>query len=217
MTAGEYEDVLFELPFIFCQANLPDQIIQSARYLLDWYLSIGLHRYKIADVRKMEDILKKLEDSLALLKDYSTSKLNLPKLHFLSHYAVSMLLFETPLILQTQAGEHNHKDFVKSPWRKSNKREPDEFMLKFVQRDTAFRMLWELDKIRAKRTLEESEIIGEPYLHLSFSEFTQRMLQKLGLSETFTQLLQTTPDFETFEFRCHHSVRSPRDRIVASF
>jgi hypothetical protein len=72
-----------------------------------------------------------------------------------------MLLFETPLIMQTQAGEHNHKDFVKSPWRKSNKREPDEFMLKFVQRDTAFRMLGELDKIRAKRTLEESEIIGE--------------------------------------------------------
>jgi len=44
------------------------------------------------------------------------------------HYPVFMVMFESASVAQTNAGEHNHGSFVKNPWRRSNHRNPEEWV-----------------------------------------------------------------------------------------
>jgi len=159
LTAAEYEQILFELPFTFQQAKLAPVLVQSCKNLLHWYLGVINRRYTIRDLTKLSGICKELEKNLRFLQPFCKSKLNLAKLHFMIHYPVFMVMFESASVAQTNAGEHNHGSFVKNPWRQSNHRNPEEWMLRALEKDHAYLLTKGAEQKKSKRVRRNAKFL----------------------------------------------------------
>ena len=78
---------------------------------------------------------------------------NLPRQHSLVHYRWLIQQFGVPNGLSTSITELKHKESVKDVWRRSNKNNADQQMLKTVERT---------DKMKAQRVLYEQAGLIKP-------------------------------------------------------
>lgn len=104
----------------------------------------------------MDDLLRKLDGQLqeaftmprsqnsnpdAL--DISYPSLKLPKIHSLIHYTHLIKLLGTPDNFDTEVTEHQHIADCKVPYLRSNKRDPQKQMVKFISRRSALATKYE--------------------------------------------------------------------------
>ncbi|KAB5587716.1 hypothetical protein CTheo_8843 [Ceratobasidium theobromae] len=86
----------------------------------------------------------------------------IPKLHMMGHYAHSIRELGTPDGYNTEGPEHLHIEYVKKPWRASNKREPLPQMTKYLQRLDAIRLQRRcMDAFYGSPKLDEKEDVQD--------------------------------------------------------
>ncbi|KAG1752893.1 hypothetical protein EDB19DRAFT_1892885 [Suillus lakei] len=117
---------------------VPSQVLVVARALLDfsYYAQLRVHSTEslnglesaLAIFHANKDVLQQLD-----IRDH----FNIPKLHQLSHYVQSILLFGATDGFNSELPERLHIDFAKEAYRASNKRDYEEQMALWLQRQEA--------------------------------------------------------------------------------
>ncbi|KAG2119847.1 uncharacterized protein F5147DRAFT_796049 [Suillus discolor] len=117
---------------------VPSQVLVVARALLDfsYYAQLRVHSTEslnglestLAIFHANKDVLQQLD-----IRDH----FNIPKLHQLSHYVQSILLFGATDGFNSELPERLHIDFAKEVYRASNKRDYEEQMALWLQRQEA--------------------------------------------------------------------------------
>lgn len=120
-----------------------------------------------------------------------------------------MVMFESASVAQTNAGEHNHGSFVKNPWRRSNHRNPEEWMLRALEKDHAYLLTKGAEQKKSKRVRRECEILGDPHSNFSLEDFDEEKT-KLRIPDIFVELLKTSLGvFEDIWVYCYNSICIP--------
>jgi hypothetical protein len=124
------------------------------------------------------------------------------KLHMLSHYARSIRELGTPDGYNTEAPEHLHIEYAKTPWRASNKRDAIWQMVRYIQRQEAIRML------RAK--LDAYQELVDSGLEQDF--------RKMGVAEGTTHEDDGWEDVNEEALDCQrpNSTGAPRPELVTA-
>jgi len=117
---------------------IPSDVLVVARAILDfsYYAQFQTHTteslggldHSLTVFHANKDVLKELE-----LREH----FNIPKLHQLSHYVQSIMLFGAADGFNTELPERLHIDFAKEAYRASNKRDYEEQMALWLQRQEA--------------------------------------------------------------------------------
>lgn len=121
--------------------KIPRKAILASRHLLDF---IYIAQYKTHD----DDTLSYLEEAL---KGFHANKdifiefgcrthFNIPKLHSLTHYVDSIKYFGTTDNYNTETFERLHIEFVKKPWRATNKKDEFPQMIDWLTRQEKLQM-----------------------------------------------------------------------------
>ncbi|KAG0691741.1 Zn-finger domain-containing protein [Suillus ampliporus] len=115
-----------------------DRVLVVARSILDfsYYAQLQIHTAEslealqaaLAGFHANKDVLKELA-----IRDH----FNIPKLHQLTHYARSISLFGAADGFNTELPERLHIDFAKEAYRASNKRDYEQQMVLWLQRQEA--------------------------------------------------------------------------------
>jgi len=87
-----------------------------------------------SDLNELHESQQNLEKALveSNLSSFCKSKMNLVKMHDLSHHILAILLFEDPASYSTQAGERLNGRKVKVPYQKGNKKDNDSWVKDFL-------------------------------------------------------------------------------------
>ncbi|KAG2137633.1 uncharacterized protein EDB93DRAFT_1322465 [Suillus bovinus] len=136
---------------------VPSQVVIVTRALMDFCYYARLHTHT-------SESLDGLENALAIFhthKDYC-EHFNIPKLHQLSHYVQSIKLFGAADGFNTELPERLHIDFAKEAYHASNKRDYEEQMVLWLQRQEAVfcrttYLEWVAERA-ARQTERESEL-----------------------------------------------------------
>ncbi|KAG0704055.1 hypothetical protein DFH29DRAFT_849443 [Suillus ampliporus] len=117
---------------------VPSRVLVVARAILDfsYYAQLRVHTAESLD--GLESALAVFHSNKDILQELEVREhFNIPKLHQLSHYVQSILLFGTTDGFNTELPEHLHIDFAKEAYRASNKRDHEEQMALWLQRQEA--------------------------------------------------------------------------------
>jgi hypothetical protein len=114
---------------------VPNRVMVVARAVLDfcYYAQLRMHTNESLDA--LDDALAVFHAHKDILKDLEVCEhFNIPKLHQLSHYVHSIKLFGAADGFNTELPERLHIDFAKEAYRASNKRDYEEQMAMWLQR-----------------------------------------------------------------------------------
>ncbi|KAG9122075.1 hypothetical protein FRC07_001690 [Ceratobasidium sp. 392] len=123
----------------------PAEAVGATRCLMDFLYRAHLPQIDDDDLEKLEADLVEFHElkEIFVLKRAITSKAGwdgIPKLHMLSHYAFLIQEYGTPDGYSTELSERLHIDYVKIPYRASNKVDPTYQMITHLQRCEAWAM-----------------------------------------------------------------------------
>ena len=121
--------------------SIDSQVMVVARAILDfcYYAQLRVHTNNSLDA--LDNTLATFHANKDIMKELGIrDHFNLPKLHQLSHYVQSITLFGTADGFNTELPERLHIDFAKEAYRASNKRDYEEQMVMWLQRQDA--VLW---------------------------------------------------------------------------
>jgi len=109
----------------FFSSLLPFFFLFFLLFFLSWQRS---------DLNELHESQQNLEKALveSNLSSFCKSKMNLVKMHDLSHHILAILLFEDPASYSTQAGERLNGRKVKVPYQKGNKKDNDSWVKDFL-------------------------------------------------------------------------------------
>jgi hypothetical protein len=109
-----------------------------ARAILDFSYYAQLRIHTAESLNGLESALAIFHANKDILQELQVRKhFNIPKLHQLSHYVQSILLFGSTDGFNTELPERLHIDFAKEAYRASNKRDYEEQMALWLQRQEA--------------------------------------------------------------------------------
>ncbi|KAF9235882.1 hypothetical protein BU15DRAFT_89436 [Melanogaster broomeanus] len=135
---------------------IPDRVLTVARALLDfsYFAQLKVHSERsltelntaLATFHAHKDVFIELE---------VRAHFNIPKIHQLSHYVQSIRLYGSPDGFNTELPERLHIDFAKDAYHSSNKRDYEEQMALWLQRQEAIylRMCY-LEWLRNREVLQ---------------------------------------------------------------
>lgn len=109
-----------------------------ARAILDFSYYAQLRIHTVDTLDHLESALSVFHANKEILRELEVrDHFNIPKLHQLSHYVQSISLFGTTDGFNTELPERLHIDFAKEAYRASNKRDYEEQMTLWLQRQEA--------------------------------------------------------------------------------
>ncbi|KAG2118402.1 Zn-finger domain-containing protein [Suillus clintonianus] len=120
---------------------VPGQVLVVARAILDfsYYAQLRMHTTDTLD--RLQGALAVFHANKNILHELEVREhFNIPKLHQLSHYIQSISLFGTTDGFNTELPERLHINFAKEAYRASNKRDYEEQMALWLQRQEAIFM-----------------------------------------------------------------------------
>ncbi|KAF8598797.1 hypothetical protein BDV93DRAFT_478147, partial [Ceratobasidium sp. AG-I] len=125
--------------------KVPLKMTQLVRSLVDFAFLAHASSLTEDDIDEMERSLETFHElkPMMIKNGYYKSSARfdgIPKIHMLSHYAMSIRQLGMPDGYNTEAPEHLHIHYAKVPWRASNKVRPLPQMVKYVQRMEAIRI-----------------------------------------------------------------------------
>ncbi|KAG1800491.1 hypothetical protein EV424DRAFT_1474849 [Suillus variegatus] len=117
---------------------VPSQVLVVARAILDfsYYAQLRIHTTESLDCLKNALSVFHANKNI-FLELQIREHFNIPKLHQLSHYVQSILLFGTTDGFNMELPERLHIDFAKEAYHASNKRDYEEQMAQWLQRQEA--------------------------------------------------------------------------------
>ncbi|KAG2157667.1 uncharacterized protein EDB93DRAFT_1335093 [Suillus bovinus] len=117
---------------------VPSQVVIVTRALLDFCYYARLHTHTSESLDSLENALAIFHTHKDVLQELAVHEhFNIPKLHQLSHYVQSIKLFGAADGFNTKLPERLHIDFTKEAYRASNKRDYEEQMVLWLQRQEA--------------------------------------------------------------------------------
>ncbi|KAG2099222.1 uncharacterized protein F5147DRAFT_640620 [Suillus discolor] len=117
---------------------VPSRVVIVARAILDFCYYAQLHTHTSESLDGLENALTVFHAHKDVLKELDVrDHFNIPKLHQLSHYVQSIKLFGAADGFNTELPECLHIDFAKEAYRASNKRDYEEQMALWLQRQEA--------------------------------------------------------------------------------
>lgn len=109
-----------------------------ARAILDFSYYAQLQVHTAESLNGLESALAIFHTNKDILQELNVCEhFNIPKLHQLSHYVQSILLFGATDGFNSELPERLHIDFAKEVYRASNKRDYEEQMALWLQRQEA--------------------------------------------------------------------------------
>ncbi|KAG2051023.1 hypothetical protein BDR06DRAFT_998344 [Suillus hirtellus] len=141
---------------------VPSRVLIVVRALLDFCYYARLHMHTSESLDALENALAIFHAHKDVLQELAVREhFNIPKLHQLSHYVQSIKLFRAADGFNTELPERLHIDFAKEAYRASNKRDYEEQMVLWLQRqESIFWRTTYLEWVAARavcRTERESE------------------------------------------------------------
>ena len=140
VTGTEHDQICRFLLGIVHDIQLPSgyhngRLIQAVRNLLDFVYLARYPIYTTHTLDQLEDALTKFHSNATVFIDLGIcSHLNLPKLHFCSHYQYLIEYFGTTDNYNTKYMEHLHIDLAKDAYRATNFRDEISQMTTWVHR-----------------------------------------------------------------------------------
>ncbi|KAG1794623.1 uncharacterized protein HD556DRAFT_1236445, partial [Suillus plorans] len=117
---------------------VPSGVLVVARAILDFSYYAQLQIHTVDTLDHLESALSVFHANKEILRELEVrDHFNIPKLHQLSHYVQSISLFGTTDGFNTELPERLHIDFAKEAYRASNKRDYEEQMTLWLQRQEA--------------------------------------------------------------------------------
>ncbi|KAG2351279.1 hypothetical protein BDR07DRAFT_1509435, partial [Suillus spraguei] len=117
---------------------VPNQVLVVARAILDFSYFAQLRTHTSDTLEYLENALAVFHANKDILHELEVREhFNIPKLHQLSHYVQSILLYGTTDGFNTKLPERLHIDFAKEAYWASNKRDYEEQMALWLQRQEA--------------------------------------------------------------------------------
>ncbi|KAG1782843.1 hypothetical protein EV702DRAFT_1040672 [Suillus placidus] len=117
---------------------VPSQVLVVARAILDFSYYAQLRVHSTESLNGLESALVIFHANKAILQELNVREhFNIPKLHQLSHYVQSILLFGATDSFNSELPERLHIDFAKEAYRASNKCDYEEQMALWLQRQEA--------------------------------------------------------------------------------
>jgi hypothetical protein len=140
------------------------EITKCLTTFVEWYFYASSPIQTEKTLIDQDALLSQFNDLKAPFAEISPSLLNFPKLHSLQHILELTRWFGTPDNADTEITEHQHRVEVKTPYRRTNKRDPLPQVVKFVERRTALE-----DKLRTihGHNNHKDTSLTESYRHLS--------------------------------------------------
>ncbi|KAG2150669.1 uncharacterized protein EDB93DRAFT_1083873 [Suillus bovinus] len=113
---------------------VPSQVLVVARAILDFLYYAQLRVHSTESLNGLESALAIFHANKDVLQQLDIRKhFNIPKLHQLSHYVQSILLFGATDGFNSELPERLHIDFAKEAYHASNKRDYEEQMALWLQ------------------------------------------------------------------------------------
>ncbi|KAG2141516.1 hypothetical protein BD769DRAFT_1349437 [Suillus cothurnatus] len=117
---------------------VPSQVLVVARAILEFSYFAQLRTHTSDTLQFLENALAVFHANKDILHELEVREhFNIPKLHQLSHYVQSISLYGTTDGFNTELPERLHIDFAKEAYRASNKRDYEEQMALWLQRQEA--------------------------------------------------------------------------------
>ncbi|KAG1734815.1 hypothetical protein EDB19DRAFT_1996509 [Suillus lakei] len=117
---------------------VPSHVLVVAQSILDFSYYAQLHIQMTESLDALQNALTVFHANKDILKELAVREhFNIPKLHQLSHYVQSITLFGAADGFNTELPERLHIDFAKDSYRASNKRDYEEQMALWLQRQEA--------------------------------------------------------------------------------
>ena len=114
-----------------------EEITQCLTAFVEWYFYASSPIQTEKTLAEQDALLSRFDELKEPFVNISPSSLNFPKFHSLQHFSEATRRFGTPDNVDTEITEHQHRIDVKSPYRRTNKRNPLSQVVKFVERRTA--------------------------------------------------------------------------------
>jgi hypothetical protein len=168
LTNIQLTSVHFFKVFIPCVRGLlpSSKITKCLATFVEWYFYASSPIQTDKTLVDQDALLSQFDSLKGPFVEASPSSLNFPKLHSLQHISESTRWFGTPDNADTEITEHQHRIEVKTPYRRTNKRNPLPQIVKFVERRTALEN--KLDSISTSdNNHKDTSSITESYRHLS--------------------------------------------------
>ncbi len=126
--------------FIPCVRGLlpSPEIVRCLATFVQWYFYASSPTQTEKTLMDQDALLSQFNELKGPFAEVSPSSLNFPKFHSLLHVSESTRRFGTPDNADTEITEHQHRVEVKTPYQRTNKRNPLPQVIKFVERRTAF-------------------------------------------------------------------------------
>ncbi|KAL6305981.1 hypothetical protein BKA93DRAFT_816611 [Sparassis latifolia] len=117
---------------------VPAEVLIVARALLDFIYYAQLRLHTTATLARLDACLKTFHDYKEIFIDLQVrTHFNISKLHVLQHYVNAIRLYGTPDGFNTELPERLHIDYAKEAYRASNRRDYEEQMALWLQRQEA--------------------------------------------------------------------------------
>ncbi|KAG2150347.1 uncharacterized protein EDB93DRAFT_1249916 [Suillus bovinus] len=131
--------VLCEQVFVgLLSRAVPSHVLVVAQSILDFSYYAQLHIQTTESLEALQTALTVFHANKDILKELTVQEhFNILKLHQLSHYVQSITLFGAADGFNTELPEHLHIDFAKDSYHASNKRDYEEQMALWLQRQEA--------------------------------------------------------------------------------
>ncbi|KAG1830781.1 Zn-finger domain-containing protein [Suillus variegatus] len=117
---------------------VPSRVLVVARAILDFSYYAQLRMHTVDSLDGLESALAVFHANKDILQELEVrDHFNIPKLHQISHFVKSITLFGSTDGFNTELPERLHIDFAKDAYRASNKRDYEEQMALWLQRQEA--------------------------------------------------------------------------------
>ncbi|RHZ90130.1 hypothetical protein Glove_7g26 [Diversispora epigaea] len=145
LTASEYRSLMKIMIFIvdnLYQDSKRPNFIKNNKIIeiyLKWnkmYLLSRKENYEESDITRLQELINEWAKLfIELFEEYSSSKLQFPKLHsWVFHICSSIREFGVINGYTTETYESLHKDYVKKPYKLTNKKEIEKQIMKIIRR-----------------------------------------------------------------------------------
>ena len=115
--------------------QVPSRVIKATRALLDFLYLAQYPSHTMDTLQRLHDSLARFHENKMVFIDLGTRQnFNIPKLHSLTHYATSILLFGTTDNYNTEQTERLHIDLTKDAYRATNRKDEYAQMTTWLER-----------------------------------------------------------------------------------
>ena len=115
--------------------QVPSRVIKATRALLDFMYLAQYPNHTMETLQRLHDSLARFHENKIVFIDLGTRQnFNIPKLHSLTHYATSILLFGTTDNYNTEQTERLHIDLTKDAYRATNHKDEYVQMTTWLER-----------------------------------------------------------------------------------